>query len=290
MRAKNINPLTHTRLPRYVRGHVGVIERVIGCHVFPDSNATRRRRKSAMALHRALRRPRIVGRRCRPEREGLGRRLGAVSGAGMIDRRRRPPRHARSAEHPARRRRAGVPRAVGGAGLRHDAGAARARPVHLERMGGGARRRDQARARRPAIPTPARPIIRTGSRRWKSWSRKKASRRRTLCIAIAMPGTTPATAPRTAGLIKDGFAPIEFQQPGFADDFPKTGSPPISYAPQPLAHHVAGEQQRAEHDDHGGRRGFQAAQQAACRRPAWPWPAARPARARRPRAWRCRRP
>jgi nitrile hydratase beta subunit len=39
VRARNINPVTHTRLPRYVRGHVGVIERVIGCHVFPDSNA-----------------------------------------------------------------------------------------------------------------------------------------------------------------------------------------------------------------------------------------------------------
>lgn len=39
VRAKNINPATHTRLPRYVRGHVGVIERVIGFHVFPDSNA-----------------------------------------------------------------------------------------------------------------------------------------------------------------------------------------------------------------------------------------------------------
>ena len=39
VRARNINPHTHTRLPRYVRGHVGVIERVIGCHVFPDSNA-----------------------------------------------------------------------------------------------------------------------------------------------------------------------------------------------------------------------------------------------------------
>jgi nitrile hydratase beta subunit len=39
VRTKNINPLTHTRLPRYVRGHVGDIERVIGCHVFPDSNA-----------------------------------------------------------------------------------------------------------------------------------------------------------------------------------------------------------------------------------------------------------
>ena len=39
VRAKNINPVTHTRLPRYVRGHVGTVERVLGCHVFPDSNA-----------------------------------------------------------------------------------------------------------------------------------------------------------------------------------------------------------------------------------------------------------
>ncbi len=40
VRAKMIHPPTHTRLPRYVRGHVGIIERVLGCHVFPDSNAT----------------------------------------------------------------------------------------------------------------------------------------------------------------------------------------------------------------------------------------------------------
>jgi nitrile hydratase beta subunit len=39
VRAKNINPPTHTRLPRYVRGHLGTVERVIGFHVFPDSNA-----------------------------------------------------------------------------------------------------------------------------------------------------------------------------------------------------------------------------------------------------------
>jgi nitrile hydratase beta subunit len=39
VRAKNINPATHTRLPRYVRGHIGTVERVIGFHVFPDSNA-----------------------------------------------------------------------------------------------------------------------------------------------------------------------------------------------------------------------------------------------------------
>jgi nitrile hydratase len=40
IRAKTIHPPTHTRLPRYVRGHVGVVERVLGFHVFPDSNAT----------------------------------------------------------------------------------------------------------------------------------------------------------------------------------------------------------------------------------------------------------
>jgi nitrile hydratase len=40
IRAKNINPNGHTRLPRYVRGRAGTVERVHGCHVFPDSNAT----------------------------------------------------------------------------------------------------------------------------------------------------------------------------------------------------------------------------------------------------------
>jgi len=40
VRAKTIHPATHTRLPQYVRGHAGVIERVLGCHVFPDSNAS----------------------------------------------------------------------------------------------------------------------------------------------------------------------------------------------------------------------------------------------------------
>jgi nitrile hydratase beta subunit len=39
VRAKNIHPTTHTRLPRYVRGHVGIVERDHGCHVFPDSAA-----------------------------------------------------------------------------------------------------------------------------------------------------------------------------------------------------------------------------------------------------------
>lgn len=39
VRARNLNPTGHTRLPRYVRGRTGVIERLHGAHVFPDRHA-----------------------------------------------------------------------------------------------------------------------------------------------------------------------------------------------------------------------------------------------------------
>ncbi len=39
VRAKNIHPRTHTRLPRYARGKVGAIDAVRGCNVFPDTVA-----------------------------------------------------------------------------------------------------------------------------------------------------------------------------------------------------------------------------------------------------------
>ena len=39
VRARNLHPLGHTRLPRYVRGRTGVVERCHGAHVFPDSHA-----------------------------------------------------------------------------------------------------------------------------------------------------------------------------------------------------------------------------------------------------------
>jgi len=39
VRTKNIHPATHTRLPRYARDKAGVVERINGCHVFPDTNA-----------------------------------------------------------------------------------------------------------------------------------------------------------------------------------------------------------------------------------------------------------
>ncbi|HWB48070.1 MAG TPA: nitrile hydratase subunit beta [Stellaceae bacterium] len=39
VRTANINPTTHTRLPRYARDKEGVIEAVRGCHVYPDTAA-----------------------------------------------------------------------------------------------------------------------------------------------------------------------------------------------------------------------------------------------------------
>ncbi len=42
VRTTNIHPATHTRLPRYARDKVGVVEMCHGCHMFPDSVATDR--------------------------------------------------------------------------------------------------------------------------------------------------------------------------------------------------------------------------------------------------------
>jgi nitrile hydratase subunit beta len=39
VRARNLNPTGHIRLPRYARGHVGVVGRSHGAHVFPDAHA-----------------------------------------------------------------------------------------------------------------------------------------------------------------------------------------------------------------------------------------------------------
>ena len=39
VRTRNINPATHTRLPRYARDKVGEVEAVRGCHVYPDTVA-----------------------------------------------------------------------------------------------------------------------------------------------------------------------------------------------------------------------------------------------------------
>jgi nitrile hydratase len=40
--ARNIHPMGHTRLPRYARGKVGVVEACQGCHMYPDAVASNR--------------------------------------------------------------------------------------------------------------------------------------------------------------------------------------------------------------------------------------------------------
>jgi len=40
VRARNMNPVTHTRLPRYARGKYGTVVRDYGVFVFPDTNAS----------------------------------------------------------------------------------------------------------------------------------------------------------------------------------------------------------------------------------------------------------
>jgi nitrile hydratase len=36
VRARNIHPASHTRLPRFARGRIGTVERIQGCHIYPD--------------------------------------------------------------------------------------------------------------------------------------------------------------------------------------------------------------------------------------------------------------
>jgi len=36
---RNLNPSGHTRLPRYARSKMGIVERVHGAHVLPDTHA-----------------------------------------------------------------------------------------------------------------------------------------------------------------------------------------------------------------------------------------------------------
>ncbi|MFO1352510.1 MAG: nitrile hydratase subunit beta [Gammaproteobacteria bacterium] len=43
--ARNLHPDGHTRLPRYARGRVGVIDRDHGVFIFPDSHAVDGNRK-----------------------------------------------------------------------------------------------------------------------------------------------------------------------------------------------------------------------------------------------------
>ena len=58
-------PAGHTRLPRYVRGHTGIVERVQPGRLLPDTHAALPGREPAARLLGAVRLPRAVGRRRR---------------------------------------------------------------------------------------------------------------------------------------------------------------------------------------------------------------------------------
>ena len=85
VRAKNIHPATHTRLPRYVRGHVGVVERDHGCQVFPDTARDGAGENPQWLYTVVFDGPRAVGRGRRSDLESLDRCVRAVSGAGVME-------------------------------------------------------------------------------------------------------------------------------------------------------------------------------------------------------------
>ena len=82
----NINPTTHTRLPRYARGKLGTVEAVRGCHVFPDTAAIGAGENPQWLYTVVFSGARIVGRGGRPRDQGVDRGLRALPRAGMSSR------------------------------------------------------------------------------------------------------------------------------------------------------------------------------------------------------------
>ena len=79
VRTKNFNPTSHTRLPRYARGKIGVVDAVREGFVLPGQQRAWRRREPAMGLHRGLRSGGDLGRGRRSDADCLDRRLGELS-------------------------------------------------------------------------------------------------------------------------------------------------------------------------------------------------------------------
>ena len=80
---RNINPVRHTRLPRYVRGRRGVVERDHGVFVFPDTQRPWRGREAAARLQRQVRGAGAVGRRGLAQGSPLHRPVGRLHGARL---------------------------------------------------------------------------------------------------------------------------------------------------------------------------------------------------------------
>ena len=85
VRTRADKPPHHTRLPGYVRGKRGVIERVHGAPRLCRRACARPGRTAAVALQRGLRRGRVVGRCGGLGAPGGRRRVGKLPGGGMSD-------------------------------------------------------------------------------------------------------------------------------------------------------------------------------------------------------------
>ena len=84
VKTRNINPATHTRLPRYARGKLGTVEAIRGCHVYPDSAAIGAGATRNGSIRWSSRRANCGARRP-TRRQGVDRGVRAVSRTGVSD-------------------------------------------------------------------------------------------------------------------------------------------------------------------------------------------------------------
>ena len=174
VRMKDIHPATHTRLPQYVRGHLGTIELNHGCHVFPDTTSLGQG-EDPQWLYTVVSTGRNCGARMPTRRvKHFRRRLGALSGGAVMNLTPQPAMRAAAAVP-------GIPRDEDGPVFREPWEAqAFAMALALHERGvftwnewaADPRRRKSSALRLQAIRTPARPITGTGWRRWKAGRRQ----------------------------------------------------------------------------------------------------------------------
>jgi nitrile hydratase beta subunit len=199
VRTKNIHPATHTRLPRYARDKTGVIERINGCHVFPDTNAHGKGDNPQWLYTVVFDGAELWG---RDSESGLKVSIEAFE--PYLD----PA--CQSSTRPRRavpRRKCRASRAMPRGRYSANRGKLRLSPWRwrctsaASSPGRNGRRRSPPRSsalRRPVIPTPARLTTCTGSMRWSGWSPRKASLPARPCTGTSTPGSMPASARRTA--------------------------------------------------------------------------------------------
>ena len=74
-----MHPQHHTRLPRYARGKLGVVERISGCHVFPDTGAHGQPETAQWLYTVVFTGPELWGRDADPTLQRQHRGLGELS-------------------------------------------------------------------------------------------------------------------------------------------------------------------------------------------------------------------